>query len=148
MPPLVYPDTSFLLALYGSDDFTDAARATLSANGATLLLCDLNRLEFLNALRLLRFRKLATPRFVADAMRAFDLDAQTGLLRMVALAWPEAVEIAYRLSDLHTAKGGCRMADILHVAAAQAHHVEGFYSFDERQRRLARHAGFALNRQR
>jgi predicted nucleic acid-binding protein len=146
MPSLAYPDTSFLVSLYGDDDFTPAAHATLAASESALLLCDLNRLEFENAWRLLRFRKVATPRQASGVLRAFEQDTQAGLLQSVALPWPQVLEMAHQLSERHTIKGGSRAMDILHVAAARVHPAECFYSFDERQRTLAKQAGLTLNR--
>lgn len=143
--PLAYADTSFLIALYGNDDFTAAARTTVQTERPLILLCELNRLEFENALRLLRFRKLVTPRFVADAMSALQQDAAAGLLHPVSPDWPSVFEIAQQMSERRTVKGGHRAMDVLHVAAARAHPGTRFYSYDDRQRRLAQHEGLALN---
>jgi len=143
--PLAYADTSFLIALYGNDEFTPAARNEVKSGGLPILLCELNRLEFDNALRLLRFRRLVAPRFVANASNALHKDALAGLLHTADLAWPQVFEKASQISERHTAKGGHRAMDILHVAAALMHSVEHFYSFDERQRQLAKQEGLKLN---
>jgi predicted nucleic acid-binding protein len=51
----------------------------------------------------------------------------------------------YIRSERRTVKGGHRTMDVLHVAAARAHPGARFYSYDDRQRRLAQHEGLALN---
>jgi predicted nucleic acid-binding protein len=140
-----YADTSFLISLYGNDAFTEAARAVVIADGLPILLCDLNRFEFVNALRLLRFRKLVPPRFVTSAEHAIRHDEQAGFLRATMLDWQAAFSSAEKLSARYTESGGNRAMGILHVSGALAHECERFYSFDERQRKLAQRAGLAVN---
>ena len=48
------------------------------------------------------------------------------------------------LSDQHTPTLGTRMLDVLHVAIALLLKPEAFYSFDERQRRLAQANGLRV----
>jgi len=52
--------------------------------------------------------------------------------------------LARRLSRRHTAKVGTRSLDIIHVASALLLRPEVFYSFDERQRRLAETEGLTV----
>lgn len=143
--PAAYADTSFLVSLYRQDEFSAVAKSALRFGGLPLLLCELNRFEFENALRLLHFRKLITPRVMADAFTAFEQDEQAGLLRPVAMDWPAAFSMAQQVSARRTSKGGHRAMDLLHVAAALTHGVEHFYSFDKRQRVLAKQEGLVLN---
>lgn len=143
--PLAYADTSFLIALYGNDNHTRAARAVAVSSSSPLLLCELSRLEFENALRLLRFRKLVETRFVNAALAAARQDEQAGLLRAVACDWPAVFMQAQGISTRHTMKEGHRTMDILHVAAARTQLAKHFFSFDERQRKLAAQEGLSLN---
>lgn len=142
----VYADTSFLISLYGNDGHTPAARATAVAAAAPLLLCELNRIEFENALRLLRFRKLVDPRFVGAVLAALRRDEQDGLLQAVACDWPAVFALAQQVSARRTLRAGHRTMDLLHVAAALAQTADRFFSFDERQRKLAAQEGLTLNR--
>lgn len=142
----VYADTSFLIALYGNDQFTPAARTTVLIETSSLLLCELNRLEFENALHLLHFRKLVTPRFVNEALTALKRDEKSGLLRATSCDWPAVFARAEQISARRTSKSGQRTMDLLHVAVALTQPVEQFFSFDLRQRALAQQEGLRRNR--
>lgn len=141
-----YADTSFLISLYGNDSHTPAARETAVSSAAPLMLCDLNRLEFENALRLLRFRKLVASNFASAALVALRRDEQAGLLLAVACDWQTVFPLAQQVSARRTVRGGHRTMDLLHVAAALAQPVSRFFSFDKRQRKLAVQEGLAVNR--
>jgi hypothetical protein len=83
------------------------------------------------------FRKELTANEVKAAHAAFRGDVEHGVFAFVPL--PEDVlERARRLSRRHSARLGTRALDLLHVAAAQALKADLFYTFDERQRALAR----------
>lgn len=142
---LIYADTSFLIALYGNDQFTPVARATMNRETSGILLSELNRLEFENALRLLQFRKLVAPRYVNDALAALKRDEKTGLLQATACDWPAVFVRADQISTRRTAKSGQRTVDILHVAIALTQETSRFFSFDLRQRALAQQEGLRLN---
>jgi predicted nucleic acid-binding protein len=79
----------------------------------------------------------------AEADRAydnFDSDRRTGLWLEVIVpetAFDRAVELARR----HVAKLGCRTLDTLHVACALELGAEKFWTFDERQEKLAKAVG-------
>ena len=142
---LPYADTSFLIALYGDDGFTEAARAEVLTLGLALVIGDLNELEYRNALRLLNFRKLITARQLTARLASFQKDLQSGLLRTQESDWPKVWGIAEAMSEKSTAKEGHRMADLLHVVVAQSFGAKRFLSFDDRQRNLARQQNFVLN---
>lgn len=146
MTKAIYPDTSFLISLYGNDGHTQEAQAAVVATAMPLLLSDLNRVEFENALRLLQFRKLTNPRFTTDALAALHQDEAAGLLRPTACDWPSVFVQAQRVSQHRTIKGGHRTMDLLHVAVALDQSASHFYSFDDRQRKLASQEGLVLNR--
>jgi predicted nucleic acid-binding protein len=57
----------------------------------------------------------------------------------------EVFERARQLSRQTTPKLGTRAADLLHVAAALEFGATHFYSFNQRQRKLARAVRFKLN---
>lgn len=140
----VYADTSFLISLYGADEHSPAARETLRRLESVLLLTDLQRFEFENALRLLRFRKLYTPRQGAAMGEAFLADEVQGFFSAVTADWPLVLRQARDCSARFTASGGHRAMDILHVAVALGMEAELFLTFDTRQRALARSAGLKL----
>jgi hypothetical protein len=101
-------------------------------------------LEVVNALELRLFRKEMTRQRVDLCLRDFDADVKGGILRLHPI--PEsAFERARQLSLQTTAHLGTRAGDILHIAAAWELGADGFYSFDERQRALARTMRLRLN---
>lgn len=53
---------------------------------------------------------------------------------------------AERLTDAHTAAHHLRSLDILHVAFAVVAGAKRFWSFDDRQKRLAEAVGLEVNR--
>jgi len=57
----------------------------------------------------------------------------------------KAFERAFHLAQQTTARMGTRSADVLHVAAALELGCAALYSFDERQRKLARSVHLRVN---
>jgi predicted nucleic acid-binding protein len=57
----------------------------------------------------------------------------------------QALERAGQLSRTTTARLGSRSADLLHVAAALELTADYLYSFDQKQRKLARAVGLKVN---
>jgi hypothetical protein len=93
--------------------------------------------EFTNALQLAVFRKRST---VAESRLIHDSFTQhqaSGVFRAVPIG-SEIWETVARLSRRHTAKLGVRTLGVIHVAAALVLKPEVFFSFDDRQRKLAR----------
>ena len=130
-----YADTSFLVSLYTPDANSFRAAELMGAK-PSLLLTPFGELELLNALELRAFRKELSRREVRRARGAFESDRDSGIFTLQPV--PILLyEIADRISRRRTFKLGARTLDILHVASALALKAETFYTFDERQRRLA-----------
>jgi predicted nucleic acid-binding protein len=133
---IAYADTGFLVSLYGLDDHSATATALLKAR-PILMLTPLGEAEFTNAVELRVFRKEWT-RQQARAVHELFLEHQvTGFYRSESLnsdVWERAAMLSLR----HSAKFGTRTLDVLHVASALILKPEAFYTFDERQRKLAR----------
>jgi predicted nucleic acid-binding protein len=100
-------------------------------------------LEFTNAVELRVFQKEWTPVEARSVLEEFVQDMRTGTLRIEALP-DEVFVLARRLARRHTAKAGTRSLDILHVASAILLRPDIFYSFDERQRKLAAAEGLIV----
>jgi predicted nucleic acid-binding protein len=133
---IAYADTGFLISLYREDGHSAAASALVHSK-PVFLLTPLVEVEFTNALYLAVFRKLST---VAESRLIYDSFAHhqaSGVFRAGPLG-SEVWETAVALSRRHTAKFGVRTLDVIHVAAALALKPEVFFSFDDRQRKLAR----------
>jgi predicted nucleic acid-binding protein len=140
---VVYADTSFLFSFYTNDANSVQAREEGSklASRASIAFTALQQHELHNALWLSVFRKTLTPR-QSSAIKAFiAADIQSGVLVEYRIDWEEAYALAEKLGEIHTPTIGCRASDILHVALAQMIGVEQFYSFDIRQRDLAKKVG-------
>lgn len=71
-------------------------------------------------------------------------DLAEGVLVVAPVNWPDVHLIAETLSVIHTADGGHRFADILHVATAVHLGCETFLTFDENQRALAEKEGMTV----
>ncbi len=140
----IYADSSFLVSLYSPDANSATAARTMQTSAGDRFVTTFGELEVVNALGLRVFRKELTAAQTRSSLRDFENDLRDGVYQLRAL--PESVfERAHRLSRQTTAKWGTRTADLLHVAAALELHVDYLYSFDERQRKLARALRLKLN---
>ena len=139
-----YLDSSFLFSLYAADDHSATAIADVRRFRGELALSGLTELELMNALELRIFRKELT-RVRADQVRvAFDGDVNARVLTVFDLE-PATFLRARSLILQTTALVGCRTADILHVAAALEVGADRFFSFDQRQKSVARRVKLETN---
>jgi predicted nucleic acid-binding protein len=134
-------DTSFLFSLYGNDAHTERAVAYVRRQRDPLTLTVLNEYELGNALRFAEFRRLLPAGKAAQYLADFAADVATGILVVSVCNLAAVLTEAKRLSARHTATGGHRSFDILHVAAAVHLGADEFLSFDANQRHLALAAG-------
>ena len=133
---IAYSDTAFLVSLYGRDANSLVARQLLPSQPA-FLLTPLGDAEFVNALALLVFRNYWSRSEASAVMDRFRQERSAGVFRAVPFTlemWDKASE----LSRLHTAAMGTRTLDVLHVAAALLLEPDVFFTFDQRQAKLAR----------
>lgn len=140
----IYLDTSFLVSLYSLDRNSLAAVRLLRASGNRHIMTNLGEFEAENALQLRVFHGEISP---AQAQASWDdltSDLGAGILQLIPLP-PEAFPRGLQLSRQTTPRMGTRSADILHVAAALELGCEALYSFDQRQRKLARAMHLKLN---
>ncbi|MGD0479770.1 MAG: type II toxin-antitoxin system VapC family toxin [Terracidiphilus sp.] len=135
----VYTDTSFLTAVYLRDVHSREAYSRMAAH-PNLPISPFGRAEFANAIyRQVFLRRVAE----IDARRAwenFELDCRSGLLQTVAFpetAWNVIVDLARRFVPTL----GVRTLDALHVACALELRADKFWTFDERQEKLAEAVG-------
>jgi predicted nucleic acid-binding protein len=139
---IAYADTGFLVSLYGRDDNTTAA-LSLTKSRPIFFLTPLGEAEFCNALELRVFRKDWTRRQAREVRDAFLRHQASGLFRMEPLT-PEIWELTTTLSRRNSARLGTRTLDLLHIATALILKPDAFYTFDERQRRLAKSERLAI----
>jgi predicted nucleic acid-binding protein len=142
-------DTSFLCALYRTQDNSDRAITYRSSMEEPLTVTPLLLWEFRQAARFQAFRfrnnpKLGYPLHEAEKMIS-DLkeDLDNGSVVVAELDWMNTLIFAERLSKTRTHTGGHRSFDILHIAAALQLEADAFLSFDGNQNTLAAAEGLA-----
>jgi predicted nucleic acid-binding protein len=136
----VYADASFLFSLYAIDAHSRSAAKLIRQAKPPLLLSELTQIEFVNALRLNQHRHQLTADETDELDRMFHEDIRAGILVVRGLE-PTAFARATELSRKHTPGLGVRTLDILHVACAVTLGAKSFFTFDQRQAKLAQAAG-------
>jgi predicted nucleic acid-binding protein len=147
----VYPDTSFLCAMYREQDNSGRADAFNDQLPGSLPVSSFLLLEFRQSARfqIRLFEKDRSKGFSktegAAMLRVLQSDLASGVLEMVAPDWADVHRIAEELSAKHTESGGHRLADILHVATAIHLGAEQFLTFDANQKKLAEAEGMMVS---
>jgi predicted nucleic acid-binding protein len=130
-----YADTSFLVSLYLPDAHSPAAWTAMKSR-PYLYLTPLHELEFVNAIELAIFRKLISRAEAKAVFRNFEQDRGSvfALTQLPLETYARAEQLAMR----HSSVLGTRSLDILQVATALILKADAFFTFDERQQRLAK----------
>jgi predicted nucleic acid-binding protein len=130
-----YADTSFLVSLYLPDVHSPAAWAAMKSR-PHLYLTPLHELELVNAIQLAVFRRFIRSTQAKSVFRNFEQDRGSvfALTPMPIESYARAEQLARR----HTSNLGMRSFDILQVATALVLKPDVFFTFDDRQRRLAK----------
>ena len=135
----VYADTSFFVSVYLTDLHTKEAERRL-ASRPVLWITPLHDAEWTHAIELHVFRK-AISRSEADRLRQqFHKHREQGIWRYSAFP-DQAWRVCAQLAERHAARLGIRTLDTLHVACAVEFKAGEFWTFDQRQERLAQAAG-------
>ena len=135
----VYADTSFLVSLYRSDRHSAEAERRI-ASKPVLWLTPLHRAEWAHAIERHIFQRLLSRREAEQVCADFDADRAAGV--WVEVDFPElAFDLCAQLAWRHVARLGGRTLDTLHVASALQLKARQFWTFDERQAKLARGEG-------
>lgn len=147
---IIYPDTSFLCALYIPQSTSPRAISYMGALEAPLESTSLLFFEFRQSIQfqVFRYSKDRTqgyPLVIAQAaLAALQSDVKAGLYRHAAVDWADVHQIGERLALQHTVKGGHRSFDILHIATALHLGVTAFLTFDSNQKKLAEAEGLVV----
>jgi predicted nucleic acid-binding protein len=147
---MIYPDTSFLCALYVPQSTSTRAIAHVGGLSDPLESTSLLFFEFRQSIQFQVFRHLKDrnqgyPLSLAQAATAaLQSDVKAGLYRHAAVDWADVHQIGERLALQHTAKGGHRSFDILHIATALHLGASGFLTFDANQKKLAEAEGMVV----
>lgn len=125
--------------MYIPDQHTPEAERRL-ASRPVLWMTPLHLAEWAHAVEQHVFRRVASRRDADRFIQLFHDDRKRGLWREVAV--PErAFEACAQLAHQYAARLGVRTLDSLHVTSALELHAEQFWTFDQRQAKLARAAG-------
>jgi predicted nucleic acid-binding protein len=136
---LIYADTSLVVSLYTVDGHSAEARLRMNPRPAVWL-TPFNRIELVHALERQVFRTRITSGDAALAWRNFEEDCVAGIWIPSDLperVWNTTIDLARRFGPTL----GLRTLDSLHVSCALELGAERFWTFDERQERLAQAAG-------
>jgi predicted nucleic acid-binding protein len=134
----IYADSSFIVSLYMTDVHSVEARGRM--RGAQLILTPFHLAEWAHAIGQHRFRGALSAEAAERLNAQFASDRTSGLWREAA--FPERTfELCAELARRHTSQIGMRTLDTLHVACALELKAERFWTFDERQGKLAKAQG-------
>ncbi len=135
----VYADTSFLLPLYISDSHTLKSKNRMAAK-PFIFLTSFQVAEMAHAIFQQAFRKSISVWEAQCAYSDFERDCESGL--WVLVNQPDRTfQTCAAIGRRQVAKIGVRTLDSLHVAAALELKADRFWTFDERQARLAEAEG-------
>ena len=135
-----YADSSALLPLYVSEQFSEAADSELRSAGQ-IPFTAIHQLEVPNALERLVGRKLMTREEYRSVQRQLRDDLESQRLQPISLDLDQVFTETGELSTRYAAKYLARSLDLLHVAAAHAAGCTTFVSADDRQLAVARVTG-------
>jgi len=138
----VYADSSFYVSIYVDDSHTKTAIQRLSRR-PRVWLTPFHSAELAHAIAQQVFQRRLTQDRADRAYRNFELDRDAGMWEIAS--FPDAAfGTAIDMARVHVAKLGTRTLDSLHVAAALELKAEQFWTFDERQAKLAKAAGLKV----
>ncbi len=138
-----YADTSFLASLYLGDSHSHTADQRLTIL-TECFLTPLHRAEWFHAIAQHVFRGAITEAKARELHSLFEQDTKTGPWRVVD--FPEhALDLCADLGRRHGPKLGIRTLDTLHVACALELKAERFWTFDDRQAKLAKVEGLKIS---
>jgi predicted nucleic acid-binding protein len=133
-----------MTSLYTQDANTEAATKAIGSVSTARLVTHLTELELRNALQLRIFRKETNSAAARAAYADWQTDLTDGIFALCPLpdGW---IRRSHTIAQQATARLGIRALDLIHIAAAIELEADALFSFDERQRRLARELKLRLN---
>ena len=138
----VYADTSFFVSLYLTDRHTAEAERKAAVR-PVLWMTPLHVAEWTHAIELHAFRKAITRSEANRLIDSFLEHRQRGLWMETAVPG-RAFEVCTQLAGRYAGRIGVRTLDTLHVACALELKAERFWTFDERQVKLAEAVGLRI----
>jgi len=138
---MIYPDTSFLFSRYVTDAHSVEVDRRMGLLPAVIL-TPFHRAELADAIFQWVFRGKTSVLEAELAFADFEADCKLGVWQLAGvpeMAYYACAEMARR----HGPTLGVRTLDTLHVAAALELKATRFWTFDERQAKLAEAEGLA-----
>ena len=138
----VYADSSLFVALYLPEVHSGKALRRMDER-KRIWLTPLHRLEWNHAIAQHVFQRAISAEEAARVYSAFEANRKSSMFVEVNIpdaAYEKAVELARR----HGPQMGLRTLDTLHIASALELGAREFWTFDERQERLAKAAGLVI----
>jgi predicted nucleic acid-binding protein len=135
----VYLDSSFVVSLYLTDTHSEEARRR-APHEAPFELTSFHLAEWTHALAQQEFRGNLNAEKAGQINGQFISDQASGLLQEVAVP-EDAFNLCAELARRYGSRLGMRTLDSLHVACALELKAERFWTFDERQAKLAKTVG-------
>ncbi len=136
-------DSSFLFSLYVRDANSGAAAVRMKNAVLPLLFTDLGELEITNGVALRLFRKELQLSEAKHVLALFRKDTELGVIRIIPLP-NSAYQRAAQIAGSYTPNLGTRTLDVLQVASALVLKADTFYTFDQRQAKLASELGLRV----
>ena len=109
-----------------------------------MLITPLHRLEFSHAVAQQVFRKSLSQQEARRIKTKFQLHSSSNVWKLVDLP-PAAFPAGIALAEAHVASLGNRSLDTLHVASALELGAKEFWTFDDRQVKLAKAVGLRVS---
>jgi predicted nucleic acid-binding protein len=139
----VYADSSFLVSIYVTDVHTPEALRRLSQH-PRLWFTPFHEVEISHAIAQQVFQGRMADARANRVYRELSRDCATNVWALTG--FPEATFTkGAALARTYVAKLGTRTLDSLHVAAALELKAQQFWTFDERQAKLAKAAGLKVS---
>lgn len=135
----IYADTSFFVSVYVEDSHSPATEDMMSSN-PTVWFTSLNYAECTHAISQHVFHGKLSPTSAEQVYRDLERDRSTGLWNETAFP-QSAFDVCADLARKYGPRFGTRTLDSLHVACALELKAERFWTFDERQAKLAKAVG-------
>lgn len=138
-----YADSSVFVSLYINDRHSQDVKRGMLGH-PDLWFTPLHRAEWTHAVEQHVFRRLLSSDNALQIHKNFAADAVNGIWLEVDIPG-NAFETAVELARKYVARVGVRTLDSLHVACALELKAKRFWTFDERQKKLAKAVGLKIS---
>jgi len=138
-------DTGVALKLVVEEPLSPIVRQFVQERRVSVPLSRLMEIEIENALQVLFFRGEISEEQLAGAGKLVSGLIRGGQFRRIGVSLDRVASECLFLAPILTARTGCRMLDLMHVATAKLLGASEFVSTDKRQIAAARLCGLRVN---